>query len=229
MYTVANNRAYINGQTGKYDSFIQNPSVKYGRNAVSNHIGYLKDYKFQPVECEEYGADASIDEIAGKIEKFIEALRAQKLTPVNFEMQYMPSSSPASVDSQALMGASFEEMGQKYFVSVDEMNRNLNPQGQELQISVDALDLNKDSKVDIGEYATSILMADMLSKDGNKFDVNNINGKITNEGENALLRYYSSKDVDSIQYRAYSYLYQQYNLGKAAKEFMQNPNNATIV
>ena len=32
----------INGANGKYDSKVSDPSVKYGRNAVENHISYME-------------------------------------------------------------------------------------------------------------------------------------------------------------------------------------------
>ena len=106
------------------------------------------------------------------------------------------------------------------------MNKQLNPAGQGITIDAGAMDLNRDNYIDIGEYATSILLSDMLSTDENNFSVKNINGKITNKGENALLINSGNREV---QYTAYKYLYDYYNLGQAKRDFIQNPNNCCVV
>lgn len=246
MYTVNNNTAYINGVNGKYDNIVNNPSVRYGRNAVNNHIDYLKKYTFEPIECDRFEITTppkiknhkimdyseyekfikGVEENLTKVQNFIDKIskNANKMPPINFKLQYMPNSIPAQVDSSALMGASYEEMGQKFFEYVDEMNKKLNPNNEENGISADAMDLNHDNKIDIGEYAASILLSDALSTDSEDLNIKNINGIITNKGENKLLAYGMPQNKD-IAYKTYLSLYQTYNLDNAAMNFISDSNN----
>ena len=139
MYSVSNNRAYINGSSGCYDNQIKNNSVRYGRNAIANQKIYLSD-------------------LGSKIG-----------TPINFELNYQPKSTKkGNVDFMALLGSAYEEMGKKVSICLKEFNDNLqNTFGtSENQVSIDALDINGDNKIDLSEYATSTLIFDMLSIDG---------------------------------------------------------------
>jgi len=44
MYSISGNIANINGSSGIYDNKINNPSIKYGRNAYLNYTSYVNDY-----------------------------------------------------------------------------------------------------------------------------------------------------------------------------------------
>lgn len=43
MYSVSSNIARIDGRQGIYDNKVQNSSVRYGRNALSNYKSYTED------------------------------------------------------------------------------------------------------------------------------------------------------------------------------------------
>ncbi|MBR2068407.1 MAG: hypothetical protein IJ877_01465 [Candidatus Gastranaerophilales bacterium] len=224
MYAKIGDTAYISGQFGKYDGLIQNPSARFGRNAIANHIEYLQEYHHDPVECQPFEEGDTFERQMEKVDKFVEDLKKaqEKMPPINFKLRYMPNVEQGHVDYNALMGAAYEEMGQKFAVNADSLYDKLNPENQDIEINSYALDINHDGKVDIGEYSSSILLADALSTNEEKLDIQNIDGTITNKGENAMLRDYGNTN---IAYQAYSYLYHFYNLGTAAKEFAQSPNN----
>ena len=226
MYTKIGDTAHITGLFGKYDGIIQNPSARFGRNAVNNHINYLQEYHQEPVECAPFEEGDTFEKKVEKVEKFIDDLKtsADMMPPINFKLKYMPNTQKGKVDCDALMGAAFEEMGQKYSIPTPMLDKQLNPEGQDVEIDAYALDLNHDGKVDIGEYSTSILLSDALSNDSEQFSTDNITGTVTNKGENAMLAQYAH-NPNNIAYQTYSYLYQFYNLGSAAQQFAQNPNN----
>ena len=94
-------------------------------------------------------------------------------------------------------------------------------------VSAEALDINKDSNIDIGEYATSTLVADMLSSDNTKLKKENITGTINNQGENSSLAYINSKNkaVASAEFKA---IYDDFKLDEATKDFLSDPNNTVI-
>lgn len=61
MYSVSGNIAKIDGRQGIYDGKVQNSSVRYGRNALSNYKSYTVD------------------------------LAKDKMPPLKFEYRYMPN------------------------------------------------------------------------------------------------------------------------------------------
>ena len=224
MYSVFNNCAYINGLNGKYDSSVQDYSVRYGRNAIANHLDYLKQYNQEPVEFEPYLENDSFEEKMAKIDKFTQSIKESmdKMPPINFQLQYMPKSQKGYVDYNALMGASYEEMGQRYSISVDEMDKQLNPPEQGYLIPAKCLDINNDNKIDVSEYATTILLSDILSTDSEKYSADNVNGIITNKGENAMLNKHLNGEISGS---TYSYLYHYFNLGREKTNFLKDSNN----
>lgn len=250
MYTVNNSTALIDGSQGKYDGHVNNNSVRYGRNAINNYYDYILKYKMEPITCDTFECAETpelknhrivdfeayqryIDALNKNIkavEKYLKKLvkQSDEMPPINFELQYMPESAPGEVDRKALIGASYEEMNQRLSMSISEMNKKLNSSGSEYEITAEAMDLNKDNYIDVGEYATSILLSDMLSTDSKELNLKNINGKITNEGENKVLAYGLLKNKD-IAYKTYLSLYMAYDLGRAVKDFKSDINNLTEV
>ena len=218
MLKVQNGIAKIDGSKGKYDGKVTNPSVKYGRNAVENYFTYLE----QPIVADpmntapilDFGLspDASKNN-ADKLEKFLkendEYLNA--LPPLEFEYRYMPT---GSVDKMALLGAAYEEMGKVKELDVKELDSKFAPDST---FTSEPLDINKDGKVDIAEYSSSILAADMLSKSDTP-DPANIDGTINRKGFNAVLAY-TQKNNAAAAAALYSKIYNNYNLGEAKKEF----------
>lgn len=197
MYSVSNNRAYINGSSGCYDNQIKNNSVRYGRNAIANQKIYLSD-------------------LGSKIG-----------TPINFELNYQPKSTKkGNVDFMALLGSAYEEMGKKVSICLKEFNDNLqNAFGSsENQVSIDALDINGDNKIDLSEYATSTLIFDMLSTDSQNLDFDNVDGTITNEGHIASLCLINKKNHEMAS-QIFSTVHEKFNLDNAEAEFFADKNN----
>ncbi len=143
--------------------------------------------------------------------------KSPDLPPLQFEYRYIPT---GNYSTQALMGNAYEELGKKNEVSVKELNEKL----QSPELTAEALDLNNDGKVDIGEYATSAMAADMLDADQTKCDVKNLDGKITNKGENASMQLYTKQNVQNAK-ALFTEIHKNFNLDKAMNEFKANPNN----
>lgn len=218
MFEVNNGVAKIDGSKGKYDGKVTDPSVRYGRNAVENYYTYLEkpivSDTFNTAPILDFGmSPAAADKNAEKLDKFLkendEYLNA--LPPLEFEYRYMPTS---KLDKKALMGAAYEEMGGVKEMSVEEMDSRFAPDDS---FTSQALDINKDGKIDNGEYASSILAADMLSKSEIPNPAN-IDGTIKNKGFNAVLAY-TQKSKAAAAAALYSNIYNTYNLGEAGKEF----------
>ena len=226
MYVNVNNTAYSTGISG-YDTKVDNLSVRYGKNALKNHINYLNQYSMPLVQNP--AISSSTDNLPDKLNNFINDINNNlcNMPPLSFKLLYMRNTDNNKIDKDSLMGASFEELGEKTALSLDEMNAKLSGLNGEVQICADALDLNKDGYIDIAENAASILLADALSTSDGDITPNNINGIISNEGQNRLLPYGNKKNYD-IAYKTYASLYQYYNLEQAKNEFMQNKNNLVI-
>lgn len=221
MFEVNNGIAKINGANGKYDERVSDPSVRYGRNAVENYYTYLEnpivEDKMTPAPILDFGLNSNADNNnADKLNKFLkendEYLKA--LPPLQYEYRYMPQ---GPVNTKALLGAAYEEMGGKKELSVEELDSKFAP---DASFTSKALDLNNDGKVDIGEYGSSILAADMLSKSDTP-DTKNIDGTINNKGFNAVLAYTQKSNVAAAT-KLYSNIYNTYNLGEAQKDFKAN-------
>ena len=211
MFEVNNGVAKIDGSRGKYDggkyeSKVSDPSVRYGRNAVENYYTYV-DFGLNP-DAAEKNAD--------KLERFLrendEYLKA--LPPLEFEYRYMPVMPKGQVDKKAVLGAAYEEMGQTKEMSVEEMDHRFAP---DENFTSRALDINKDGKIDIAEYSTSILAADMLSKSSTPNPAN-IDGTINKNGFNAVLAYTQKSKAEAAA-KLYSNIYNTYNLGEAKNDF----------
>ena len=220
-FEVSGNIAKIDGNQGKYDNKVTNPSVKYGRNAVENYYTYLE----QPIVTDTMNTAPILDfglspdtteKNVGKLENFLkendEYLKA--LPPLEFEYRYMPNMPKGQVDKLAVLGAAYEEMGKVKELSVEELDSRFAP---DESFSSKALDINNDGKIDNAEYGSSILAADMLSKSETP-DPANIDGTINKKGFNAVLAY-TQKSNAAAATALYSKIYNTYNLEDAQKEF----------
>lgn len=218
MFEVNNGVAKIDGSKGKYDGKVSNPSVKYGRNAVENYYTYLEKpliadtMNTAPILDFGLSPDAA-NKNADKIDKFLkendEYLSA--LPPLEYEYRYMPQ---GKVDTQAVLGAAYEEMGQNKDLSVQELDSRFAPDDN---FTSKALDINNDGKVDIAEYGSSILAADMLSK-SDVADTKNVDGTINKRGFDAVLAYTQKSNLAAAS-KLYSNIYNTYNLGEAKNNF----------
>lgn len=208
MFEVNNGVAQINGSMGKYDGKVEDPSTRYGRNAVENYYTYVE----KPIVADKMntppilsGSDSDADKLNNFLKENDEYLKA--LPPLEFEYRYMPQMPKGQIDKKALLGAAYEEMGKVNEMSVEEMDNRFAPDDS---FTSRALDINKDGKIDNGEYATSILAADMLSKSDTP-DTANIDGTINKKGFNAVLAY-TQKSNAAAAAALYSNIYNTYNL-----------------
>ena len=211
VYSVSGNKAIINGQNGIYDKKVNNQEVKYGRNAANNYTAYTKNIANSP-----------------------------EMPPLQFEYRYIPQ---GKYSTQALMGNAYEELGQRTEVSVAELNQKLNQDKQKIEeldkqilarnpespvvhpdFAADALDLNEDGKVDIGEYAASTMAADMLDGNPSKCDITNLDGVITNKGEDASMGLYMKQNMKNAK-TVFNDIHKTFQLDKAMNEFKSNLNN----
>ena len=224
MFEVNQNGAQINGAKGKYDNSVTNPSVRYGRNAVDNYYSYIEkplmasNMNTAPILDFGLSPDAA-EKNEAKLNKFLkendEYLKS--LPPLEFEYRYMPSAQKGSVDTQAVLGAAYEELGKRKEVSVDEMDYNI---AFNKDFSTESMDLNKDGKIDVAEYGSTILASDALSKSDNP-QAEDIDGTINQKGLNSIMEYTKKSNAQAAT-KLYSSLYNRYELGSALKDF--NPN-----
>ncbi len=218
MFEVNNGIANINGAHGKYDGKVADANVRYGRNAVENYYTYLENPiitdKMTTAPILDFGinpdaADKNADKLNNFLKENDEYLKA--LPPLQYEYRYMPQ---GPVNTKAVLGAAYEEMGGKKELSIEELDSRFAPDSS---FTSKALDLNNDGKIDIAEYGSSILAADMLSK-SEVPDIKNIDGTINNNGFNAILAY-TQKSNAAAATKLYSNIYNTYNLGDAQKNF----------
>ena len=206
----------VNGLKGRYDGKVADDSVRYGRNAVDNNIKAMQ----APLLNENFATppvfDFSPNTEAG--EKNLKALEKyvsdnddylKSLPPLEYEYRYMPA---GKVDTKAVLGAAYEEMGGQKELSVKEFeNRYLIDESQ----TAESLDINKDGKIDIAEYGANIMAADVLSK--GTTDVTKVDGTINSQGLNAVMQY-SLKANAAAATKLYSSIYNTYDLGSALKQ-----------
>jgi hypothetical protein len=219
MFEVNNGVAKIDGTRGKYnEENVTNPSVRYGRNSVQNFYSYLehpivKDNNAIPpiLDMEIMNPKAEENNIE-KMEKYVKENDSylNSLPPLEYEYRYMPNiHKPNEIDKDALLGAAYEEMGGKKEVDTIVLDAKF---AKNSNYSADSMDLNKDGKIDIGEYGSSILTADMISNNGS------INGTINRNGHNAVLELTKKANAEAAT-QLYSSLYNKYNLADAAQKF----------
>lgn len=218
MFEVNNGVAKIDGVKGKYnEENVTNPSVRYGRNSVQNFYSYLEkpiaedNNATPPILDLGLNPDAAENNIA-LMDRYTKENDAylKSLPPLEYEYRYMPNiHKKGEIDKDALMGAAYEELGRRKEVDVKALDKTF---ALDKDYSTSPMDINKDGKIDIGEYGTSILAADMISNNGN------INGTINNKGHNALQELTKKANAEAAA-TLYGSLYNGFNLGNAASKF----------
>ena len=219
MFEISNGVAKIDGRRGKYnESDVTNPSVRYGRNAVNNYYSYLE----QPIKQDNNATPPildfstnpnAVDNNIEKMEKYVKENDAylNSLPPLEYESRYMPNiHKVGEVDTDALLGASYEELGGRKEISVDELDKSF---ALNNDFSTKSMDINKDGNVDIGEYGATILASDLLSN-------GTIKGSVNNNGHNAIQQLTKKANAQAAT-ELYTSLYNQYKLSDAAKKFNQ--------
>ena len=218
----------ITGAQGPYDSKVNNSSVRYGRNAMANYNNYIATYETEKLLPQ----DLDFSNVKGLTQdqfdkKMADAEKKLSDSKVNlrFTLKYLPEDKVdlANLNKMALLGAAYEELGKRVSVSLKEFNELLKTAFGE-NMTAEAFDINKDSQIDVAEYSTSILMADMLSKDTSKLDAKNITGEINTQGENMSLAYSNQKNVAAASEDAKN-IYEAFKLADAKAEFVKDENN----
>lgn len=135
---------------------------------------------------------------------------------MEYEYRYMPQN--GKIDAKALIGAAYEEMRVKE-MPVDEFESKYVVSDD---MTAEPMDINKDGKIDLGEYSANILAADVLSK--GTTDPMKADGTINSKGLNAVLEY-SKKSRAEAAAKLYSSLYNAHKLNEAYSEFTSDENN----
>ena len=203
----------INGANGRYDTKEADTSVRYGRNAVDNYLKYMEspiaNDKGETAPILDFVPTVEADQKnIQKLEKYVNDNDAymKSLPPLEYEYRYMPNLVNGQINKKALFGAAMEEMGSpvmpvkefedKFLISDD--------------MTAKPIDINHDGKIDVPEYSTTILAADMMSKPNP--DIRNIDGTINSKGFNAVLAY-SQKSRAEAAAKLYSNIYTTHKLG----------------
>lgn len=222
----------VNGSNGPYDNKINNASVKYGRNTTANYFEYLKSYTSNPIKKEDLDmsniSQLDQDQFDKKMKAAEDALSTPAV-PLKFTYKYLPELKIDfnNLNKMSLLGTAFEELGKKVSVSVADFNENLKKafdKDDPEKMSAEAMDINHDGQIDVGEYASSILLADMLSTNTQELDPKNIKGEINNDGQNNSLAYINKKNLAQAS-EIFKGIYDYFGLNKAAEEFKADPNN----
>lgn len=208
----------LNGNNGFYDDKVKDPSARYGRNAIHNaHLQSAKllenDNMTAPI-LNFNGTDKAYDENVQKLESFIKSNDEylKSMPPLEFEYRYMPVQGVGKVDKKALLSAALEEMNDKE-LSIEEFEyRNII---DEETMTAEPLDINKDGKIDVAEYSTTILAADILSK--GTTDVTKVDGTINTKGLNAIFEYTKKANAQAAT-NLYTKLYNTYDLGNGIEK-----------
>ena len=208
----------VDGLRGKYDNKIKDESVKYGRNAVENHMTYLEKPlsldAMKPAPILDFSPNQNAQEKnIEALEEFIEDndKYLNSLPPLQYEYRYMPNIGTGKVDTKAVLGAAFEEMGGTKKLPVKEFEHRYMSD----DMTAEPLDVNKDGNIDIAEYGANIIATDLLSK--GTTDISKIDGTINNKGMNAILEYSKISNAAAAS-KLYSNIYNTFNLGASINE-----------
>lgn len=223
-YTISQGTAVINGKNGINSD--KDESIRYGKNAAANYKSYVESYTTKPLDPKDYDlsrlTQLDNDQFEKRLNRTSQAIdedMSASLTPINFNYKYLPEEKvdPQNINKMALLGAAFEALGKRMSVPVDELTATMQKAGK-TDISAETLDINNDKQVDVGEYASSILLQDMLSSDSENIDANNIKGVINNSGMNKSLAYVNKKNINKAV-ELIKNIYKTFGLVDAYKEF----------
>lgn len=199
-------KAIINGANGVYGQptssatgvFNEAESIRYGRNAINNFNEYNRK------------------ELGGKVD-------VNNPPAMDYEVKYLPEekANRDNLNTMALIGAAYEDMGGRDSVPVQELN-SMYSKVLGNKACVDAYDINKDDKIDIAENAVATLIKDMTSgQDSNNpsLDSRNIDGKFTRTGDINSNFMLAINNVDHNRNLA-KLIYDHFKLGDAQNKFL---------
>lgn len=211
----------VNGANGVYDSKVTDPSVRYGRNAVENHIQYMEKpvmeamFKPYPAPVLDFSpTEKALDRNEEMLEDFINGndKYLASLPPLEYEYRYVPKAESGIIDKKAVLGAAYEEMNGVKELSVEDFSARYLMNDE---MTAEPLDVNKDGKIDIAEYGANIIATDLLSKDTT--DVTKADGVINSKGMNAIVEYTKKANAQAAS-QLYLNIYNTYNLGNVLDE-----------
>lgn len=237
-YDISNNTAYIDGSSGFY--YGKPKSAKYGANAMQNYRSYIRDFQTRTKvpNPDIFTKGASVNNIR-KMEKEAEKLENEKLPPINFVLRYAPKMGAmkafftrmftgASIDKQALLGHSFEEMNRKSAITLEEADKPFKNEAFsdiDANLTAKAFDVNDDGEIDISEMAVSTVVADILSKDDlllpldlRVMDLKKADGTYTNDGENKMMAFCNEENLETASAITKD-IHSKLKLDKAQKKF----------
>ncbi len=210
----------VNGSQGPYDKKTMDPSVKYGRNVVENHLSYMEaplaNDVPNPAPILKYSTNPQeVDENIENLEEFIDEndKYLKSLPPLQYEYRYLPNFVNGQIDKKALLGAAYEEMGGVKELPVEEFeNRYMIDD----TMTAKPLDINKDGKIDISEYGANMIATDVLSK--GTTDVTKADGVINQKGMNAIIEYTKKSNAQAAA-NLYAKIYDTYGLNGSINGF----------
>lgn len=211
-YNVIGSKAVIDGTQGQYGN--KKTGVIYGKNAASNHFGYINDLAgtSKPLNSDIFTKGHTVQEMADEIQS---KFKEDKMPPLDFILQYAPKKGAiksffaklftgSSIDKKALLGFTYEAMGQKKAITLEEADKQLNEAFGDItnaKISAKAFDVNNDGMIDISEEAVSTVLADVLSKEDTVSNASKAlkkaDGSYTNEGENKMMAFCNEKNLEA--------------------------------
>lgn len=206
----------INGVSGKYDGFNNmDPSIKYGKNASENFKTHIQsplvndNYSVPPIFDFSFNPEA-VDENLEHMEEYIDSndKYLASLPPLEYEYRYMPNLNVGEIDKKAVLAVAKEDMMGEEELSVKEFEERFLV---DQNMTAEPIDINKDGKITTSEYATTVIAADILSKDTT--DVTKVDGVINTKGLNAILEY--SQKANAVKAsELYTRIYNTYNLAE---------------
>ena len=211
----------VNGVNGVYDNKVSDPSVRYGRNAVENHLQHLEKpvieamFRPYPAPILDYSPnEKAFDRNVEMLEDFIKGndKYLATLPPLEYEYRYLPNFEIGKIDKKALLAAAYEEMNGVKELSVEDFSARylIND-----EMTAEPLDVNKDGKIDIAEYGANMMATDLLSKDTT--DVTKADGVINAKGMNAIVEMTKKINAKAAS-DLYANIYNTYELGSALDE-----------
>lgn len=225
----------INGLTGIYDKTINDASVRYGRNAVNNYQNYIQSYcsktsKLSKCNPEKI-ASLSYDKFSKKMQKAnSSACCSDKFSqiPLNYELRYQQEGEKGAINTMSLMGAAYEQLGQKIALPVRKVTKMFQSSFSQFKnkISANALDTNKDKKIDLAEYASYMIVSDILSTEPESSILygESATGTITNQGKNASYSLFD-KSFEQQSKKIFEEIQYDFELDAAQEVFISEPNN----
>jgi len=252
FYTTSGNSAYIDGAS-PYGPYRSNKlkSAVYGMNSAYAYRTYINDLSPKPgqLDADTFVKKQPLNVSDGDFENYIEQMESglnelsgEELPPVNFLLRYAPKMgsvkgffknlfSGNKIDTQALLGNSYQEMGRSSSISLEESDAPFKSEAfsdVNANLTSKAFDVNNDGRIDMSEMAVSTVIADILSKDDSLnpmditvSDIKKADGSYTNDGENKMLAFCKEENLETAS-GIVKDIHTKLKLDKAQDKFFDN-------